>query len=199
MAQKNTKAKKGDHRLRIIGGEWRGRRIQFAVVEGLRPTGERIRETLFNWLTPSTPGAHCLDLFAGSGALSFEALSRGAESATLIDRSSRVTDELSAQLTLLKCDRANIINQDGLRWLTQHTPDSPQFDIVFLDPPFRKNLLQQAIIALEEKHWLKPGAMIYIESEVDMDTNLESLIPSNWILHRQKTGGQVSYSLFKRE
>ena len=199
MAQKNTKAKKGDHRLRIIGGEWRGRRIQFAVVEGLRPTGERIRETLFNWLTPATPGAHCLDLFAGSGALSFEALSRGAESATLIDRSSRVTDELSAQLTLLKCDRANIINQDGLRWLTRQTPDSPQFDIVFLDPPFRKNLLQQAITALEENQWLKPGAMIYIESEVDMDTNLESLIPSNWVLHRQKTGGQVSYSLFKRE
>ncbi|MBL4869210.1 MAG: 16S rRNA (guanine(966)-N(2))-methyltransferase RsmD [Pseudomonadales bacterium] len=199
MVRKSAKAKTGEHRLRIIGGEWRGRRIEFAAVDGLRPTGDRIRETLFNWLMAVTPGAHCLDLFAGSGALSFEALSRGAESVTLIDQSAKVTNAIKTQLNLLNCNNAKIINQNGLKWLEQQPADPQQFDIVFLDPPFHKNLLQQSLLLLEEKKLLKPDAMIYIESEVELDTGLENIPPPNWVLHRLKITGQVSYSLYKRE
>jgi len=196
MALKKTSTKKGNNRLRIIGGDWRGRRVEFAAVEGLRPTGDRIRETLFNWLMAVVPGAHCLDLFAGSGALSFEALSRGAESATLIDQSKLVTNELRTQLQILKCENATVINGNSIRWLEKQRSTSKQFDLIFLDPPFHKGLLNQSLSLLEDNELLKPDAMIYIESE----SNLSSLdIPINWTLHREKNSGQVTCSLYQRE
>lgn len=179
--------------LRIIAGEWRSRRFSFVEQPGLRPTPDRVRETLFNWLTSSIEGARCLDLFAGSGALTLEALSRGASHVLSCDLSRDVVETLRSHLQTLNCDRADIRQQDALTLLT-NTPPAP-FNVVFIDPPFHQDLLLPACAALEKNGWLDTHALIYTESE----TPPEQLpYPLNWHLHRQKKAGQVWYSLWQR-
>lgn len=180
--------------LRIIGGEWRGRRLQFPEIEGLRPTPDRVRETLFNWLMPVIAGARCLDLFAGSGALGLEALSRGAASVTFVDLSRQVKQSIEANLALLKTNRARVYASDALSW-TQQAP-AEQFDILFLDPPFRKQMLTACCETLEARGMLAPGAYIYIEAEEEL-TRL--IVPGTWRLHRHQRAGQVQYALFIRD
>ncbi|GAA5315936.1 MAG: 16S rRNA (guanine(966)-N(2))-methyltransferase [Candidatus Pelagadaptatus aseana] len=185
-------SKTGSNRLRIIGGQWRGRKLDFAAVEGLRPTGDRIRETLFNWLQADLPGAHCLDLFSGSGALGLEALSRGVASAVLLEKNATAAQQIQSNLTLLGSDAGQVLQRDTLSHL-QHPPPRP-YQVVFLDPPFALNLWQTVIDSLETHDWLDDGAAIYIETP----KNQSLVIPSHWQLHRQKHSGQISYSLYYR-
>lgn len=178
------------NQLRIIAGEWRGRKLSFANVEGLRPTPDRVRETLFNWLAPLIEGARCLDLFAGSGALGLEALSRGADEVIMLDQSAKVIKQLKDNLSLLNCDRATVKQGDALHYL-QQSPEKG-FDVVFLDPPYRKNLLSPSIDKLQQHGWLKNGTRVYLE--VESEAELPPL-PDNWELTRSKKSGQVAYHL----
>ncbi|HEX7762206.1 MAG TPA: 16S rRNA (guanine(966)-N(2))-methyltransferase RsmD [Cellvibrio sp.] len=188
---------KGSNQLRIIGGQWRGRKLSFPDVDGLRPTGDRIRETLFNWIAPDIHGANCLDLFAGSGALGLEALSRGAASSLLIERDGRAAAQLKSNLDLLKADGGKVLQMDALDYLQRSATELPNamFDVVFIDPPFQLNLWQVVIDQLEQRQLLREGAAIYIESGL----NDHYLPPANWRLHRDKTSGSVHYRLFYRE
>ncbi|PRB79006.1 16S rRNA (guanine(966)-N(2))-methyltransferase RsmD [Pseudomonas sp. MYb185] len=179
--------------LRIIAGEWRSRRFSFTEQPGLRPTPDRVRETLFNWLSAYIEGARCLDLFAGSGALTLEALSRGAATALSCDLSREVVETLRGHLQTLQCERGEVRQQDALSLLAS-SPETP-FDVVFLDPPFHQDLLIPACTALEANGWLSTDALIYTESETAPDRLPH---PPNWQLHRQKKAGQVWYSLWQR-
>lgn len=179
--------------LRIIGGTWRSRRITFAQLEGVRPTPDRIRETLFNWLREIIPEARCLDLFAGSGALALESLSRGAATAVMVDCDRQVIDQLRENLLLLQTNAAKLVEAEALEYLRQ-TPNTA-FDVVFLDPPFASNLLPACITALEHNGWLSTNAFIYIEAATQLGP---ADLPPNWALIRHKKAGQVAYHLIKR-
>lgn len=181
-----------NNQLRIIGGAWRGRKLAFAPVPGLRPTPNRVRETLFNWLAPVIRGARCLDLFAGSGALGLEAASRGATRCVLVEQQHAVVQVLRGQLARLQADHVEVIEAEVLDWLAQ---DATPFDIVFLDPPFRDGLLQLSIDRLEQNGWLAESAWIYLEAE----RGLELGLPEHWSWYRDKQAGQVSYRLARRE
>ena len=188
-SQQNTQ----ESSLRIIGGEWRSRLINFAPQQGLRPTPNRIRETLFNWLAPVIEGATCLDLFAGSGALSFEALSRGAQEAIIVDLSKPVCVTIQLQLDKLNCKKASIYQDSAQQWLIT-CMNKMQIDIVFLDPPFDQDLLYPVVKSLHEGNFLKPGAYIYIESEFKV---VSKEMPENWQLVKQKRSGEVYYHLYQ--
>jgi len=183
----------GQGQLRIIGGEWRSRRFAFPEAPGLRPTPDRVRETLFNWLAPYIEGARVLDPFAGSGALYLEALSRGAAQALALDLDGEAVASLRRHLDSLRCGNGQLLQGDALRYL-EHQAPSP-FDLVFLDPPFHKDLLAPACRLLEERGWLARDAWIYTESEAP-PSGLG--LPDNWRLHREKQAGQVHYALWQR-
>jgi 16S rRNA (guanine966-N2)-methyltransferase len=180
--------------LRIIGGEWRGRKLRFPALPGLRPSPNRVRETLFNWLQPELAGAACLDLFAGSGALGLEALSRGAGSCWFVEMARPASRQIRQHLETLRCDSGRIVEADALHWLDT-AADTPRFHIVFLDPPFRQGLASACCERLEHSGRLSDNALIYVEAAVD-----EGLpaVPANWSLHRDKQAGQVAYRLFRR-
>jgi len=178
--------------LRVIGGQWRSRKLKFPAVPGLRPTPDRVRETLFNWLAPVLNGARCLDLFAGSGALGIEALSRGAAHVVFIDADAQATKTLRENLRLLQTDTAEVLTADALCWLQQIPSDS--FDIVFLDPPFGQSCLSPVCQALENGAFLRARAMIYLESE----RHSPLVFPPAWALLKDKTAGQVHYCLAQR-
>ena len=182
-------AKRGQ--LRIIGGQWRGRKLLFTATEGLRPTPDRVRETLFNWLAGATADARCLDLFAGSGALGLEALSRGASHCTFVDAADTSIDNIRQHLDTLACQQAHIFKMDALRWLQQAQDQA--FDIVFLDPPFGKGLLGSCCEQLASSGLLTDGAQIYVEAAVHEE---EPVMPSAWTLCKDKQAGAVRYRLF---
>lgn len=177
--------------LRIIGGSWRGRKLGFAPLPGLRPTPDRVRETLFNWLAPVIRGARCLDLFAGSGALGIEAASRGAAECVLVERDARAVQILREQIERLDARQVRLIEADAPVWLAG---DARPFDIVFLDPPFNAGLLPECMNLLESRGWLAPEAWIYLETGHDTQPDF----PANWALYRDKRAGQVSYRLIRR-
>lgn len=179
--------------LRIIGGEWRGRRLRFPDAEGLRPTADRVRETLFNWLQAYIPGARCLDLFAGSGAMGLEAVSRGAELALMVDRSREALESLERNRALLKSDRIRPLQQDALRLLEGTARE--RFDVVFLDPPFDSDIIGSCCERLERGGWLADTAFVYLEQ--DKSRPLPPL-PANWTIHRSGTAGRVGYYLARR-
>lgn len=182
--------------LRIIGGDWRGRKIEFFAVDGLRPTPDRVRETLFNWIQSSVPGAQCLDLFSGSGALGLEALSRGAASMTFIDLNPTTSRKLKDNIQLLKCQNAEVVQANVLEWLQSRKTDCEQrYDLVFLDPPFRQDLIAPCCELLEAHNLLSENALIYVESESELS---HPNVPAHWEEHRQKTAGQVTYRLYMR-
>ncbi|MGK7247178.1 16S rRNA (guanine(966)-N(2))-methyltransferase [Buttiauxella agrestis] len=183
----------GTGQIRIIGGQWRGRKLPVPDSPGLRPTTDRVRETLFNWLAPSMVDATVLDCFAGSGALGLEALSRYASRATLLEMDCNVSQQLQKNLVTLKAANAKVVNTNTLNFLAQ--PGEPH-TIVFVDPPFRKGLLDETLALLESNGWLADEALIYVESEVE---NGMPALPASWSLHREKVAGQVAYRLFSRE
>jgi 16S rRNA (guanine966-N2)-methyltransferase len=193
MANPRPKGHNGLGQLRIIGGEWGSRRLTFPDAPGLRPTPDRVRETLFNWLATHIEGARVLDVFTGSGALYLEALSRGASMALALDNNAEALASLRRNLDMLGCAVGQVSHTDSLRYLETQTP--AQFDLVFLDPPFHQSLLPAACALLEERRWLADGAWVYTESE----TPPSSIgLPSNWRLHREKKAGQVYYALWQR-
>ena len=192
-SHKAVPAHSGQGQLRIIGGQWRSRQFDFPMAHGLRPTPNRVRETLFNWLAPYVEGAKVLDVFAGSGALFLEALSRGAGSALALDLNSAAINSLRGHLLTLRCDNGQLLQTDALRHLEQQPATS--FDLVFLDPPFSQGLLLPACTLLEEKGWLAADAWVYTESE-NPPSSLG--LPGNWRLHREQKAGQVYYALWER-
>ena len=182
--------KRGIRQLRIIGGSLRGRRWQFADDPAIRPTPDRVRETLFNWLQPVIHGARCLDLFAGSGALGLEALSRGASQVLFVDRSAAAIAALRAVSELFRVDGARFAVDDAVQAL--RSAGGP-WDVVFLDPPFAAGLVVGTLRALAAEGVLARGALVYLE--VPAADPLPPL-PAGWGVHRQGRAGEVGYHLF---
>ncbi|WP_438462636.1 16S rRNA (guanine(966)-N(2))-methyltransferase RsmD [Marinomonas sp. PE14-40] len=194
-----NKSKQQRAKLRIISGQWRSRMLPIPELEGLRPTPDRVRETLFNWINTYVPGAKCADLFCGSGALGLEALSRSAKSCVFVDASRVVTQQMQQNLATLGCKDALTLNQDALSLLKlpieaqPNLADKAPFDLVFIDPPFRKSWVEN-ILPLLEQGWLAEGALVYLEME--KETPLPSITQS-WDLLKEKTAGQLTYRLFQ--
>ncbi|WP_031430238.1 16S rRNA (guanine(966)-N(2))-methyltransferase RsmD [Methylomicrobium agile] len=180
------------NKVRIIGGEWRSRLLRFEDVPGLRPTPGRVRETLFNWLQYDIAGSRCLDLYAGSGALGFEAASRGAKEIVQVESDATACKNLRANAAALGSNRNRIVEKEVERFLSG---PAEAFDLVFLDPPFAKNLALITCRLLEQNGWLADPARIYVEAEAGLA--LEGL-PDNWELLKYKTAGEVAYRLFAR-
>ncbi|HEV2230243.1 MAG TPA: 16S rRNA (guanine(966)-N(2))-methyltransferase RsmD [Steroidobacteraceae bacterium] len=178
--------------LRIIGGSWRGRRLRFPAVPLIRPTPDRVRETLFNWLGARVAAARCLDLFAGSGALGLEALSRGAAHVTFVERDAAAVRELGARLTEWGARGARVERGDALAFLAHR---AHPFDIAFLDPPFASGLLGQAAALLEGNGWLSESALIYVECGAREGV---PPLPARWLPLKAKRAGEVGYHLYAR-
>ena len=179
--------------LRIIGGDWRGRRLPVSAAPGLRPTADRNRETLFNWLQSDVARARVLDLFAGTGALGLEALSRGAAAATFVERSRPVARALNDLINRLEAShRARVVTADARRYLRT---EPVAFDLVFLDPPFNSDLLDESLDRLRQGGWLAANARVYIESR---DRRRPPLDPAAWDCEREKTAGDVWFALLRR-
>lgn len=181
------------YQLRIIAGQWRGRKLAFPDVAGLRPTPDRVRETVFNWLMPMLPGARCLDLFAGSGALGFEAASRGAGQVVLVERDTQALAQLRAHVATLAATQVRVVVADALHYLAG---SAQPFDIVLLDPPYdQPELLVKSCAQLEAGGWLAPKAYIYLETRGKHGL---PPLPANWELKHGKQAGQVGYHLALR-
>lgn len=197
--------RKTTNQLRIIGGRWRGRKLSFPNIEQLRPTPDRVRETLFNWLQGSIAGAHCLDLFAGSGALGLEALSRGAASCHFVEQNPMAASTLRQNLALLthishhpsadseQCrpaaENTHVIQANVAEYLDHPTL---AYQLIFVDPPYGQGLLANTLSLLDQKQWLSPHTLIYLEAESSLKT---IDLPANWRLHRSKFAGDVGYHL----
>jgi 16S rRNA (guanine966-N2)-methyltransferase len=190
LPKRNAEKKSQPGRLRIVAGNWRSRLLEIAAVPGLRPTSSRIRETLFNWLAPRLSGAHCLDLFAGTGALGLEALSRGAAHCVFIEKSPLAVATLRANAAKLAASGASIHSMDARSYLQQ--PDAGPFDIVFLDPPFAANLLPELCRLLDAAAVLAPDARVYIEEDRATDA---CELPPHWQVLKTANAGNVRYSL----
>ena len=191
---RSVKRDANNGQLRIIGGQWRGRKFSFVAAPGLRPTPDRVRETLFNWLAPNIQDARCLDLFAGSGALGFEALSRGAQQCDFVDSSREAVREIEKHLQALSATDAGTGHiLDAQAFLTSaHTA----YDIVFLDPPFKKGLVAPACALLDSAGLLADGALVYIETTAGEPP---PAVPAHWFLHRDKVAGDVAYRLYRAD
>jgi 16S rRNA (guanine966-N2)-methyltransferase len=187
--------KSSDGFIRVISGQFRGRKLPVKDVQGLRPTTDRIKETLFNWLMQNVRDSHVLDCFAGSGGLGFEALSRFAKNATFIELDSSAAKQLEKNISTLKIQNAHVKQTNAVSLLEQKNLNIP-FNLVFIDPPFRKNLAQTCCNLLENNQWLSPEALIYIEVESEL-TAFEK--PSNWLLVKEKKAGQVACRLYQRQ
>lgn len=185
-----TQKKQNLGEIRIIGGDFRGRKLPVLDQPGLRPTSDRVKETLFNWLQFEIPGASCLDLFAGSGSLSFEALSRGASHVTLLELNAQNAQVLQQNIDKLKLGNANLIQADSLQWLSQ--PVQNAFNVVFIDPPFHQELLQKTVDLLFANGFVDSDSLLYLEQENTL--NWPNL-PDGWELYREKQTSQVKYAL----
>jgi 16S rRNA (guanine966-N2)-methyltransferase len=178
--------------IRIISGKWKGKKLTIAAVPGLRPSSDRIRETVFNWLQWQIASSYCLDLFAGSGVFGIEAVSRGANYARLVEKHPVVARNLRQQLTILNSTNLELIQADALDYI--QIPAIQQFDVVFLDPPFRQNLLAVTCEYLEQYQWLTESAYIYVE----MEAELMIKFPPTWQLLKDKRSGQIRYCLLQK-
>ena len=182
------------NQLRVIGGDFRGRRLHFPDGQGLRPTADRVRETLFNWLQGKLHGRRVLDLFAGSGALGIEALSRGAAEVVFVERARTAAMQLRDNLQLLQAtDRAEVVQADALRWLGHN---SQPFELVFLDPPFAANLLGKACEQLQEGGHLASDAWLYLEQD---SSHPWPQLPADWAIYRESRAGQAAFRLLQRK
>lgn len=177
--------------FRIIAGAWRGRRLGFPDAGGVRPTADRVRETLFNWLGPSIPGDRFLDLFAGSGALGLEALSRGAQGGVFVDRERRLTARIEQHLEELGPDaETRVVTAELPAWLRRETPAAAS--LVFLDPPWKARLHGRVLTVLEENGWLAPGARVYLEWPARSGA---PALPEHWSWLRQGRAGEAGLGL----
>ena len=187
----------GPHKLRIIGGRWRGRKLTIANIEGLRPTGDRVRETLFNWLMTEVQESRCLDMFSGSGALGLECLSRGAKEVIFLEQhplaAKHIKTHCNALLNQENCSSsASVIQCNSIAWLKKPTIDKHSLDLVFIDPPFADDLWKAAIEALDKAQILKAGGLIYIETP----RGQRLTTPHSWKCIKEKSSGEVCFRLF---
>jgi 16S rRNA (guanine966-N2)-methyltransferase len=192
--QEKSRKPTTDGFIRLISGQWKGKKLPVMDKQGLRPTTDRTKETLFNWLMHDVREANCLDCFSGSGSLGFEALSRYAKYCTFLELNKQVAQQLQINLNTLKIDNAQIIQSDSLQYLSKQA--TRQYDIVFIDPPFNQGLAQPCIDQLEAQGYLLNGSLIYVEIE---STLLSISVPNHWSLLKEKISGQVRYQLFRRE
>lgn len=176
-------------RFRIIAGQWRGRRLTFPALDGVRPTADRVRETLFNWLAPVIGGSRCLDLFAGSGALGLEALSRGAAGVTFVDREPRLIRAITAHLDTLQCDAGSTLCADATTYLAGKPGP---FDIIFMDPPFGSGPLDPLCQMISDNAVLSPGGRVYLEQSASAPP---PALPPTWEMLRSARAGNVGYHL----
>ena len=179
--------------VRIIAGKHRGRKLPVLLADGLRPTTDRVKETLFNWLMHDIIDKNCLDCYAGAGSLGFEAMSRGASKVTFIEKLPSAAKQLQQNAAILKAGNCVVFSQDCL---VQLASLNERFDVVFIDPPFRKSLIAKTAALLEENQLLSNSAFIYLECEKELAT---SEVPVNWRLLKEKTAGQVSYRLYQKQ
>lgn len=177
--------------IRLISGKYRGRKLPVLMADGLRPTTDRVKETVFNWLMPYIQDRICLDCFAGAGSLGFEAASRGAKAVTLLELNKNAVAQLQSNKLTLKADNIDIHKADSLNYLKSA---NEKFDLVFIDPPFNKGLADKTIQLLEPE-WLTEDALIYVEVE----QNGLITIPESWQLLKEKQTGQVYYRLYQRK
>ena len=188
------KGSKQQPNVRIISGHWRTRKLPFRVADGLKPTGDRVRETLFNWLQSDIHGAHCLDLFAGSGALGFEAASRGAASVTCVEIDRDNCRQLIANTQALNATQITVVNADAFHYLPTTAVGTTSFDIIFIDPPFALDLFDQACAQIEASLLIDSDALIYLETPYG-----QSFKPSpRWRLKKSARAGQVMSWLYQR-
>jgi 16S rRNA (guanine966-N2)-methyltransferase len=197
------KPKKPPGSVRIIGGQWRGRRVPVPDIEGLRPSGDRCRETLFNWLQPFLHNAKCVDLFAGTGVLGLEAVSRGAAWAVLVEKSRVAANSLRQSVEMLEAKDIAVIEADALSWLAQQAPSS--MDIVFVDPPFALNMAdrgmaeqgmaEKVVAALAQTLALRPGGLVYLESAAPDPAPVPG---PGWEVLKEKRVGDVRMQLLRR-
>ncbi|MBL4762536.1 MAG: 16S rRNA (guanine(966)-N(2))-methyltransferase RsmD [Gammaproteobacteria bacterium] len=180
---------KNSNSIRIIAGKWRGRQLTFAPVKDLRPTPDRVRETLFNWLQTRITNKKCLDLFAGSGALGFEALSRGADSVVFVEKQQQAVATLNKSLALLEADNAAVHHCSAEQFIASA---KQRFDIIFLDPPYNDNNLETLFKLIETQQLLEPNGLIYFEHD---SHHTEPELPKNWQIIRSKKASQVRYYL----
>lgn len=179
-------------RLRIVAGKWRGRVLPVADIDGLRPTAERVRETLFNWLAPVIEGMRCLDLYAGSGALGLEALSRGAKSVVFVEQASAAVDRLQESIRLLKAESTTVHAGDAVAFLRNAAP--MRFDLVLLDPPFADDAVPDLCRLLVERGWLASGAQLYLEQDA---ARPRPTLPKGFSAEKEKQAGNVRFTLFR--
>ncbi|MDP9011241.1 MAG: 16S rRNA (guanine(966)-N(2))-methyltransferase RsmD [Pseudomonadota bacterium] len=197
-AKPQKPAQEGRNSVRIIGGGWRGRRVNFPDMPGLRPTPDRVRETLFNWLQHSIVGARCLDVFAGSGALGLEALSRGAKAVVFVEQAQAAARGLAAELERLGgTAKARVVEMGASRFLrtpreASGNPYGAPFEVVFLDPPYHRDALAEFIPLIDVGNWVKTGGLVYLESEKSAGA---PNLPSHWELLKSKSAGEVGYHL----
>jgi 16S rRNA (guanine966-N2)-methyltransferase len=190
----------GRNSVRIIGGGWRGRRVNFPDLPGLRPTPDRVRETLFNWLQHSIVDTRCLDLFAGSGALGLEALSRGAKAVVFVEQAQAAARGLVAELERLRGSaKARVVEMGASRFLRTlgagngtPNPYGAPFDVVFLDPPYHRDALAEFIPLIDAGDWVKTGGLLYLENEKSAGA---PVLPAHWELLKSKSAGEVGYHL----
>ncbi|PKF61933.1 16S rRNA (guanine(966)-N(2))-methyltransferase RsmD [Psychromonas sp. psych-6C06] len=190
--EKSRKSIKGGF-IRLISGKWRGKKLPVKDIQGLRPTTDRTKETLFNWLMHNINDANCLDCFSGSGSLAFEALSRYAQKVTLLEKDKSVVKQLRENLTVLNAENGCVIEGDTIQFLQQTAQQ--QYNIVFIDPPFNNALVEPCCEALLQNGYLAPDALIYIERESEL-THLN--LPESWQLLKEKSTSQVTYQLYQQ-
>lgn len=188
----NVDIRVSNNKVKIIGGQWRGRNLPFSDVQGLRPTPNRIRETVFNWLQYDVIASDCLDLYAGSGALGMEAASRGAKRVVQVESNAQVCRQLKQNTELVSASQVKIVQQEVFRYLAGN---NEEFDLVFLDPPFTEGYAVQTANWLEDKRWLASHAKIYMEVEGQLKL---TGLPESWSMLKQKIAGEVAYYLFER-
>lgn len=195
-APQNKAAKQNnDGFIRVISGQFRGRKLPVKDVQGLRPTTDRIKETLFNWLMQDVRDANVLDCFAGSGGLGFESLSRYAKKTTFLELEPLAATQVAHNIVSLNVKNADLIQTNTLTYLGKKN-DGEAFNLVFIDPPFRKDLAQTCCDLLENNQWLTPDAIVYVEVETDLSAFTP---PANWLLIKDKKAGQVFCRLYQRQ
>ncbi len=187
--QTGTKPGRAGGTVRIISGAFKGRKLPVIDSEGLRPTTDRVKETVFNWLMFKINGARCLDMFSGSGSLGFEAASRGASETILLEKSHEVAMNLKRNVELLKCENISVYETDALVWLKKY--QGAKFDVIFLDPPFRKGFLEKVFELLPNV--ATQGSLVYVEQELEETTTP----PQGYVLQKEGTAGQVTYRLYE--
>lgn len=179
--------------IRIIGGKWRSRKVSFVTKDELRPTPDRVRETLFNWLAPFIVDAVCLDLYAGSGVLGLEALSRGAATVTALDCDRDCVARIAQNQQALQADDYQLLNKNALDWL-----QTPQFtaDVIFVDPPYKQDILFKTLALLDQNNWVKNGSVIYFEQDQPLNPEL---LPTGWEVWRESKAGKVYFYLAQKQ